>query len=57
MTVRIDGLDNLIDKTSELERRVQRRVATKAARRAAWVIARQARINAKQIDDPKQHRD
>ena len=52
MNVRIDGLDNLIDKTSELERRVQRRVATKAARRAAWVIARQARINAKQIDDP-----
>lgn len=50
--VRIDGLDVIIDRMALLSTAVQRRIARRAVRAGANQIARQARLNAKALDDP-----
>lgn len=50
--VRIDGLDTIIDRMALLSTAVQRRIARRAVRAGANQIARQARLNAKALDDP-----
>ena len=50
--IRIEGLDQIIDRLALLKTNVQRRVVRRAVRAGANQIAKQARENAKAVDDP-----
>lgn len=50
---KLDGVDKVIDELSKLSKKLQRKTAVNAARRAMVPIRDAAKANARKLDDPK----